>query len=60
MKVALKQAPVLAQLDFAYSFAVHTDASFVGLGTSLAQLIDSKEKVERECLAIVWTVEKWH
>lgn len=43
LKKLLVQAPVLAYLNFNFSFVLETDASYVGLGAVLSQrLVDQK------------------
>lgn len=80
IKSALTDQSVLAFPDFTKPFAMHTDASDVGLGAVLTQWDDKHQAprpiayasrtlskaernysaIERECLALVWAMRKFH
>ena len=62
LKAALENPPILAQPNLSLPFQVPTDASAVGLGAVLTQstqrsLLMHPEAL-KECLVVVWTVEK--
>ena len=73
LKQAMSSAPVLALPDFKFPFAVETDASNTGIGAVLLQAghpvaylskaLSSRNQTlsayEKECLAILFAVEKW-
>jgi transposase InsO family protein len=80
LRAALTDQSVLAFPDFTKPFAIHTDASNVGLGAALTQWDDKMQAarpvafasrtlseterrystIERECLALVWAMHKFH
>ncbi|GFW39637.1 uncharacterized protein TNCV_3188081 [Trichonephila clavipes] len=73
VKSAKTEAPVLKLSDFEKAFELFTDASTIGLGAVLNQeersviyvsrMLSSVERnytvMERECLAVVWTLNKF-
>jgi hypothetical protein len=74
LKLTLAQAPVLALLDFSKSFTIETDASGKGIGAVLqkeghpiayiSKALGPKNMClstyEKECLAILFAVDRWH
>lgn len=77
LKECLISAPILSCPNFDLPFIIQTDASDVGLGAVLTQMIEGQEMVisylsrsltnnekkfsttEKECLAVLYAIEKW-